>query len=110
MSEKCATPFTFEERKEIQKHISKGISCSETARLIGRSKNGVTTEVRKGGGRFYNAKIAQNLSDKIRSERYEKLSQMNKSNKVAFKLKTRIENLEMQVEILHDCIKELLNK
>jgi len=107
---RAARPFSFEERKEIEKLISKGFSCGETALQIGRSKNGVVTEVRKGGGRFYSAKVAQRLSDKTKLERYKKLSERNKGNKVTFRMKQRIENLEMQVEILHDCIKELLNR
>lgn len=103
-------PFTYEERLQIQKHIAAGKSCCETASLIGRSKNGVISEVRRGGGRFYDAKIAQNLSDKIKHDKYKKLSERNTGNKVTFKMKKRIENLEMQVEILHDTIKELFNK
>lgn len=102
-------PFTYEERQKIQKLISSGVSCGETARLIGRSKNGVVTEVRKGGGRFYNAKEAQKRSDKTKLERYQKLSDQNKGKKVAFKMKQRIESLDMQVEILHEILKELLS-
>ncbi len=103
------TPITFEERKLIQKYIAQGKSCGETARLIGRSKNGVVSEVRKGGGKDYNAKAAQKITDETRNNRYQALSERNKGNQVTFKMKQRIENLEMQVEILHDVIKGILN-
>jgi len=102
--------ITFEERKQIEKHISAGFSCCETARRIGRSKNGVVSEVRRGGGKLYSAKIAQNLADSVRNEKHRKLSERNKGNVTTFRFKQRIENLEMQVEILHDAIKELMNR
>ncbi len=102
--------ITFKERKQIEKHIKNGLSCGETARLIGRSKNGVVTEVRRGGGKFYSAKTGQNLVDKNLEEKYRKLSERNKGNNVSFKMKQRIENLEMQIEILHETIKELMNR
>lgn len=102
--------ITFEERKQIEKHIQAGLSCCETARRIGRSKNGVVAEVRKGGGKHYSAKIAQNLTDKTLEEKYRKLSERSKGNDVSFRMKRRIENLEMQVEILHDAIKELMSR
>ena len=103
-------PFSFEERQQIEKHIKAGKSCGETAKLIERSKNGVVTEVRRGGGKFYSAKIAQNLADSNMEVKYRKLSERNKGNKVSFFMKQRIENLEMQVEILHDTIKELMKR
>ena len=101
--------LTFDERQLIEKYIKKGFSCGETAKTIGRSKNAVVTEVRRGGGEHYSAKIGQNLSDKIQGEKYRKLSERNKSNKVTFKMKQRIENLEMQVEILFETIRGILN-
>ena len=107
-------PFTYEERKQIQKHIYKGLSCCQIAKLIGRSKNGVVTEVRKGGGRFYNAREAQKRCDAVNKERYERLSKLSKEKLSGTTHKPnqekRIENLEMQIEILHDCVKELMLK
>lgn len=102
--------ITFDERKKIERFIKMGKSCGETAKLIGRSKNGVVTEVRRGGGKFYSAKAAQNIADTNHEAKYKRLSERNKGNKVSFHMKQRIENLEMQVEILHDVIKELMNK
>ncbi len=102
--------ITFEERKQIEKHIRSGLSCGDTAKLIGRSKNGVVTEVKRGGGKFYSAKTGQNVVDANLEEKYRKLSERNKGNDVSFRMKQRIENLEMQIEILHDAIKELMSK
>lgn len=56
--------LTFEERKEIQKLISHGLSCNKIAKLICRGKNVVVVEVRRCGGLDkYNAVEAQKLSD-----------------------------------------------
>lgn len=107
---KTSRALTFEERKLIEKHIKRGTSCSETARLIGRSKNVVVTEVRRAGRSQYSAKTGQNLADTNMETKYKKLSEKNKINKPSFHMKQRIENLEMQVEILYDTIKEILNK
>lgn len=103
-------PITFEERKQIEKHIKAGLSCCETSRRIGRSKNGVISEVRRTGRKFYSAKVAQNLADWARNEKHRKLLERNKGNVTTFRFKQRIENLEMQVEILHAAIKEILSK
>lgn len=102
--------FTFDERKLIEKHVKTGKSCGDIAKLIGRSKNGVVTEVRRGGGKFYTAKTGQNIADTNLENKYRKLSERNKGNNVSFRMKQRIENLEMQVEILHDAIKELMTR
>lgn len=102
--------FTYQERKLIQTHISKGLSCAKIADLIGRSKTGVVVEVRRGGGRLYNAKESQKLADERASERYRKLSIQNRGKQFGLNYSKRIENLEMQIEILHDCIKELMGK
>ena len=102
-------PITFEERKEIQKLLSKGLSCSEISRYINRSKNGVVTEVRRGGGKdSYLAKKSQKEADLKNSIRCEKLKKINVGNKIQYYMKQRIENLEMQVEILYDTIKEII--
>jgi len=102
--------FTIEERQKIQILKSKGKSGSEIALLLGRSKNGINTEIRRGEGYNYNAHHSHNLYLQRKEEKYAKLSERNNGNKVTFKMKQRIENLEMQVEILHDTLKELLKK
>jgi len=93
--------LTFEERKQIEKHIKNGCSYSETARLIGRSLNGVTVEVKRSGDRNYSAKVGQDIADNLKNR---------SKNPPVLSVQKRIENLEMQVEILHDTLKGLLNK
>lgn len=110
MGKPFITHLTFQERVKIENHIRNGLSCSQAAKLIGRSKNGVVQEVRRAGGKAYSAKIGQNISDFNLQEKYRKLSERNKGNKVTFKMKERIENLEMQLEILHETLKEIMNK
>ena len=102
-------PLTFEERKLIEKHLKSGLSCTETAKRINRGKNTVVFEVRRAGGKIYSAIEAQKRSDSTKDEKYRKLSLRNKGNKVQCNMKQRIEILEMQIEILHETIKGLLN-
>jgi len=101
--------ITYEERCLIEKLLKKGLSCSEIAKRINRSKNGVITEVRKNGGKeFYNAKEADKNSLLKFEEKKQKLKNINLKNTRQYYLKQRIANLEMQVEILYDTLKGLL--
>ncbi len=98
----------FEERKLIEKHLKRELSCTEISKLISRSKNAVVTEVRKNGGREkYCAKEAQKLVELTKKERYQKLSERNRKMKNVSSLGLRIQSLEMQIEILHETIKEM---
>lgn len=111
MARATKKPLTFHERQLIEKHLKRGHSISETARRISRSKTGVTYEVRRAGGiDKYNAINAQEIVDTNIILKSQKLKFLNQGNQVSFKMKQRIENLEMQVEILLDTIKELKNK
>lgn len=103
-------PFCLEERKKIEKLLRCGFTCGEIAKEIGRSKNGVVTEVRNHGGKvFYDGEIAQAKADFNQEQRKKKLSAINKGNPGPIApLYERLTNLELQIEILHDCIKELL--
>lgn len=100
----------FKEREQIEKLIKQGLSCAEIAKNIGRSKNCIVTEIRRAGKTEYSAITGQNLSDKIKEEKYKKISMKQKGNQKQYFLKQRVENLEMQVEILHEAIKELMNR
>ncbi len=101
--------LSFEERKQIEKHLKKGFSYARIAELIGRSKTGVTLEARKGGGRNYSAKVAQEVTEKINKQKYFQISEKLKGNVWGHnKMMQRIENLEMQIEILYNAIKELV--
>lgn len=86
MGKPNTTMITFEERLKIEKHIKAGLSCSATAKLIGRSKHGVTSEVNRGGGKFYSAKTGQNLVNSNLEEKYRKLSERNKGRDKGFKI------------------------
>lgn len=104
-------PLTLEERKQIEALFKTDLSCSRISKKIGRGKNTVVNEARKAGGReLYRAESAHNLSLLSVQEGYEKLRARNESNKVTFKFKQRIEHLEMQIEILHETLKELMKK
>ena len=104
--------FTFEERKLIENHIKNGCSYRKTARLIGRSANGVRVEVTRSGGTNYSAEIGQSISEGNKEEKRNKLRKNSKckGENNYLNMKKRIENLEMQVDILHDTLKGLLNK
>lgn len=102
--------FTFEERKQIEELLKEDASCSEISRRINRSKNGVVCEVRKGGGKIgYTAKKGQQIAHHNESVRKERLRVINIGNTRESHMKKRIENLEMQIEILADTLKELMN-
>ena len=111
MSNPKLKPLTFEERKTIQKGLDEGLSGSKIALSLGRSVNAISTEIRKNGGRLYYSAEKGEKSFKQRSfERYKTVSEKAKKNKTSYFMKQRLENLEMQVEILHEAIKELMNR
>lgn len=108
---KTAKALSFDERVLIEKYIKKGFSLKEISRVIGRAATTVYNEVRHHGGRdSYCCNNAQKMSEEVKKERYIKLSIRNRGKPKVFLLKHRIENLEMQVEILHETIKEILKK
>ena len=102
-----APRISFEERVEIERLRNLGYSCSEIARKMGRSKNGIVFEVRRGGGTSYTAKGAQEIVCDIKEKRYDALRIKNKNTDNTINWKKRLENLEMQIEILYDCLKEV---
>lgn len=110
MYEKVRTIITFEERQAIEKYLKLGFSASSIARQLERSKNSIVWEVRRNGGREkYNAKLAQKDCDKRNEIRKEKVSYTNSKRSSEFNYKKRIENIEMQLEILSETIKEFIN-
>lgn len=112
MGKAHSASITFEERLEIEKLIKHGLSCGAIAIAIGRSKNGIVSEVRKGGKANYCAKKSQEITDKVRWEKYRKLSELNKGKAAGGYqcIKTKVNNLEMQVELLHEIVKELIKR
>ncbi len=111
MAGKGSSDFSLEERELIEKYIRKGFSLSEISIIINRSKNGVIHEVRRNEGReTYNALKAHQRAEEIKANKYKKISEGMKGKAVRSPYETRLKSLEMQVEILHETIKELLSK
>lgn len=103
--------LTFDERKKIEEGLSSGLSGSKIARSLGRSVNAISYDVRINGGRLsYTAAKAQESSVKRLLEKYQRVSDTATTQKTQYYMKQRLENLEMQVEILHEAIKELMNR
>lgn len=99
----------------IKDLLGKSLSCSEISRAIGRARNTVIAEVRRNGGRFlYDPIIAEERYLKGKQERVERcrlIAITGDPQLGQYKiLETRIQNLEMQIEILVDMIKELRNE
>lgn len=100
--------LSFEEREQIEELLKTGISCSEVARRIGRSKNGVVNEVRMNGGiKSYKAVSAHESAYERQVIGRQKLRSLNTNQKrSALTNSLRIDHLEMQVEILVEALQE----
>jgi IS30 family transposase len=113
MSERINIAFTLAERKKIERFLKMRFSCGAIAKELGRSKNGVVSEVRRNGGKKeYNAEKAQEQAETRRTNKYKNLIEINKGkreNHPIHRMKMRIDNLEMQLEILYETIKEMKN-
>jgi len=108
---KKVTRLTLQERMLIEKHIKRDLSCREIAKIIGRSKNGVTSEIRRNGGREkYNAEQANLNTIHIEQQKYQKLSERNKAQAYKSSFEKRIDNLEMQLQILTETIREIMKR
>lgn len=102
-------PFTLAERKTIEKLLRQGKPGSEISKVIGRSKTGTNWEIRNHGGREnYCAKKANEMAIDAQKERIDKL-RAKQTKKRPPNLSLRMDSLEMQINILKDTIKELLN-
>lgn len=99
--------YTLEERKVIQKLLKQGFSGTNIAKHLHRSQNGVNYEIRRNGGRNkYDAEKAHEIIIKRRMESNEKRRNAN-LGKSGPGLNKRVQNLEMQVEVLFETIKEM---
>lgn len=104
--------ISYEERLEIKKYIKKSFSVVSIARLINRPASSVKNEISRNGGRnYYSAELAQKRADTLKKVRYQKTidlfsKEIIESDDEILKLKERIENLEFQMEIILDFIKE----
>lgn len=103
-------PLHFWERKIIESMIIDGRSLSCIAVYLSRGRTTILFEVKRNGGRdVYTATKAQENAEQNRMNRNLKTSQSVKG-RIANPynvLKQRIENLEMQLEILSETIKEI---
>lgn len=92
------SPYTFEDRKLLFECIQKGMKQYEIAKVLKRTVASLAFEISKYGGMFgYDPMQAQtgDMSTRIPIKRKDLL--------------TRIENLEMQLEIIATTIQEILN-
>jgi hypothetical protein len=105
------TPLSFFEREIIEARLKAGHSCSQISRELKRGKNTVVAEVRKNGGKdLYEARKAEAMQKEILQKGHEKTASTVRANPPIPWMKQRIENLEMQIEILSETIKEILKK
>lgn len=107
------SPLTLIERKFIKREIDKNISLSEIAKDLDRGKNTIILEVRVNGGREnYDPHKANNRAIENKLKRIEDVSAKMKEKGTSpyVSMSKRIENLEMQVEILSETIKEVLHE
>lgn len=99
----------LEERVKIKRYIDNGYSLFLISQCLKRSKNTIIVEVNKNGGReIYDPVAAQNNADlnkKIRLKALHKGRNSQTQGRTSFK--ERIANLEMQVEILTETIRNL---
>lgn len=102
----------YAERIQIQELLAKGFSCGHITTKLGRAKNTIVTEVRNNGGRQgYDATLAQANVSKRWAEANKVRSEKNKAAGCgSFQYKQSIENMEMQLDILCDVVKELAEK
>lgn len=88
--------LSFEERQNIEELLKNHKSLNAISRIIKRSASTVIREVARNGGRYcYKAEKAQGFYQKdINLKKFDELIK-------------RIENLEMQIEIVTDTIKKI---
>ncbi len=103
--------MTLQERQEIEKHLRRGLGLFEIVKRIGRSESAIYKELKRNGGKkTYSAELAQNLANSLQQEKNSRLCLARQNKNSDIHTQQRIENLEMQVEILHETIKELMKR
>jgi IS30 family transposase len=87
--------ISYKERQDIERMIKEGHPGSMIAAFLGRSRNGINTEIRKNGGReTYNAREAQKRSDSVREIQNRAVSEKLKGRPDSFGMHSRIIALE----------------
>jgi len=107
---KQCKPLYLMERKFIAKMIKEGLSLCQIAHELNRGKNTVIAEVRRNGGRLeYDPVKAQQIAIEKKEKKHLKCSQSTKGkmSNPFMNLNERIENIEMQLEIITETLKEL---
>ena len=105
--------LTFKERELIEKYSKEGKSGGEIARLLNRGRTTINREIRLNGYEDYTAKKAQERHETVKKEGKERVSQKLKGTHTPHtyttmrKNRQRIDELEMQIDILCETIKEL---
>jgi len=90
-----------DERKVIQKMIKEGQPASMIAYCLNRSKNAISTEIRRNGGREqYNALQAQKNSEETAKQKHIQVSNKLKGREESFGMHARIIALEKAVSSL----------
>lgn len=104
-SPKKCQRLTFEERKKIEEYLKLGLSQRKIAKLINRTQRTLNLEVKKNGGnRNYTAQAAQaNYKNSIKIRNKENSLKLRKNFDIFY---SKIQNLEYQIEIILDIIKE----
>jgi IS30 family transposase len=97
--------LNLEERKEIERLLNLRFSRNKIAILLRRSKKTIQVEVNR-NEKPYCAHKAQMQADEAKKNRMHNLK--NRNSQRGYHISTRLENLEMQMEILTDSIKELM--
>lgn len=95
--------FIFPERVLIEKYAKEGHSSYKISMAINRSQSGTEKEIKRGGGiNNYSADIAQKACNLgIQNQ----IAYLNKGNGKS--IREQIEEMQMQIEVLHVTIKEM---
>ncbi len=101
--------LNIEHRKQIEIYISQRKSTAEISRLLNFSQPTIFSEIAKVGYFNYTAEEAQKIRDANTRKRAMNISK-SKNKVTVVSLSKKIENLEMQMEIIHDMLKELMTK
>lgn len=120
MSEKNinSVGLSFRERKAIEKLRGKGYSCAQIGNLLGRGKNTIAVELRKGcvNGK-YSAKVGEDYKNTQKILRKKRVSDQMKDAISEGKyfnpyqhLKNKIEGLESLLEVVLEELKEIRNE
>ena len=96
--ENSKKPYSLEERNLLADSLSKGMTRVKIAKLLNRSTGSVSHEIRNHGGHYGYDPIKAHDGFKLRCQPIVKKD-----------LVTRIENLEMQLEIITTTLQEILD-